>query len=136
MFLFSDICKSHYEDLNFYKVADSVVSTLHTANLFFETLKPWELKKQADTYEQLNAVLHLTLETLRVCSILLQPLIPNLSKSLLDKIDVKESERYFSDLTHFSWMDKDFKGRNLSINKLVIFKRILVDEKNSKKVVL
>ncbi|KAJ8959833.1 hypothetical protein NQ318_011566 [Aromia moschata] len=121
-------CKGHYQDFNFYKVADAVIATLHSANLFFETLKPWELKKNPDTLNELNVVLHLALETLRVSAILLQPLIPNICGRLLDKMGVGEGERFFGDAEKLSWANEEFRERKLTPEKLVLFKRIVTEQ--------
>lgn len=108
-------------------MADSVISTLHCANLFFETLKPWELKKNTQTLKELDVVLRLTLETLRVAAILLQPIIPNISSDLLDKINVGKDQRHFEDVKDFSWTNAEFKERKLGPEKIVLFKRIMLD---------
>ncbi|XP_072379531.1 methionine--tRNA ligase, mitochondrial [Diabrotica undecimpunctata] len=123
-----DVCQVHYENFNYYKAIDSIIATLHTANLFFETLKPWELKKNQETQDTLNVVIHLALETLRVSGILLQPIVPNLSKVLLDKICAKENERYFENLKCFSWDNKEFEDKVLDSEKVVLFKRIITEE--------
>lgn len=117
--------------MNFYKVVDCILATLRANNLFFETLKPWELKKNPNSQQELKVVLHLTLETLRISGILLQPIIPNLSKTLLDKLNVPSDERYFEDLKTFSWDNEQFEERKLSSDKVVLFRRI-VDESSKK----
>ncbi|CAH0556090.1 unnamed protein product [Brassicogethes aeneus] len=128
-----ETCQQHYEDLNFYKVVDSVVATLHSANLFFETLKPWQLKKDPTTLNDLNVVLHITMETLRVSAVLLQPIIPNITDMLLNKINVPKDERYFDNLRLFSWSNREFRERNLSSEKAVLFQRIISEEADNKK---
>lgn len=109
------------------------MSTLRSNNLFFETLKPWELKKNPNSQEELKVVLHLTLETLRVVGILLQPIIPNLSTVLLNKLNISEEGRSFEDLREFSWSNDKFEDRKLSSTNMVLFRRI-VDENNKKTV--
>lgn len=128
-----NVCSNHYTAYNFYKVADSVIATLHKANLFFETLKPWELKKKQEM-EKLGVVIHLTLETLRISAILLQPLIPNIAEKLLDKINVDESRRTLESTKNLSWKDDGFKEVNLLPEKLVLFKRIETEEKIKAKI--
>lgn len=117
------VCKDHYNSFNFYKVADSIMSTLHMANLFFETLKPWELKKKQEM-ERLDVVIHLTLETLRISAILLQPMVPNIAKLLLDKINIANNERTFENAQMFSWKNDNFKEISLLPEKCILFKRI------------
>ncbi|KAG5879992.1 hypothetical protein JTB14_033250 [Gonioctena quinquepunctata] len=111
------------------------MSTLRTANLFFETLKPWELKRNPDTQKELDVVLHVTLETLKVTGILLQPMVPNLSKILLDKINVGREERNFSDAKRLSWSREDFGDNDVPLEdkKVVLFKRILLENEKSLK---
>ncbi|RZB39414.1 methionine--tRNA ligase, mitochondrial, partial [Asbolus verrucosus] len=123
-----EVCMGHYSNFNFYKAVDSVTATLHQANLFFETLKPWELKKLEDKSKELDVVLHLTLETLRVCGILLQPIIPNIARNLLNKINVGLDRRYFKDATEFSWNKPNFVTKNLSSDKAILFKRIMLED--------
>jgi methionyl-tRNA synthetase len=129
-----DICMGHYSNFNFYKAVDRLIATLHQANLFFETLKPWELKKQPSKRRELDSVLHLTLETLRVCGILLQPIIPNISSNLLNKINVPRERRHFSDAKQLSWDNSNFIGKELSGDKSVLFKRIVLKDDEKKRV--
>ncbi|CAG9770019.1 unnamed protein product [Ceutorhynchus assimilis] len=123
-----EVCLKHYNEFNFYKGTDAIIATLHSANLFFETLKPWELKKASETLADLQVVLHLAMEALRITGILLQPSIPNISRTLLDKLNVNESERYFVDTTVLSWKNDKFQTRNLGSEKAVLFKRIIVED--------
>lgn len=81
---------------------DLVLEVLHVANNFFETTKPWELRKNNET-QRLNATLATTLETLRVCGIILQPIIPVLSRKLLDKLCVPNAQRTWADLDYVAW---------------------------------
>ncbi|KAK2138514.1 hypothetical protein LSH36_2887g00000 [Paralvinella palmiformis] len=63
-----------YAEYNIYKGIDAVMNQLRLTNTFVEQQKPWELCKHNERARQLGNVLHLTMETLRVCAILLQPL--------------------------------------------------------------
>lgn len=65
------------------------------------------------------------MESLRVSAILLQPLVPNISKQLLNKLNVQENNRYFKDLRMFSWNDAGFKTKPLGVDSTVLFKRII-----------
>lgn len=110
------------------------METLHAANLFFETLKPWELRKENEKENELKVVIHLTLETLRICGILLQPIVPKIASVLLDRINVSKSERNWKDLLMKSWecLEK-FEERPLSREKVVLFNRILTEEQMTKR---
>lgn len=128
-----ETCDGHYNDFNFYKVADCIIATLHSANLFFETLKPWELKKNQDTLEDLKVVLHLAMESLRISGILLQPLIPNICDRLLNKLSVPKDSRYFENVKTFTWENPKFVDVPLSSDTAVLLKRIITEDITKRK---
>lgn len=122
--LFSDLVRDDFEVCNFYKGIDSIVATLHAGNRFFETQKPWELcKKQLSPH--LNCVLHLTMETLRVCGILLQPIVPELSNTLLSKLGIPKEKRMWRDIKPFRWEQHNQCDIPISAEKLTLYKRII-----------
>ncbi|XP_065173544.1 methionine--tRNA ligase, mitochondrial-like, partial [Atheta coriaria] len=122
-----ELAEKHYTEHNFYKVVDATIATLHCANLFFETLKPWELKKSTERRRELNAVLHVALETLRVCGIVLQPIVPNIAANLLNRINIESGARRWAHVTKLSWRDASVQSRQLASDSGVLFKRIVVD---------
>lgn len=118
-----DIAKEHYLDHNYYKVVDATISTIHLANAFFEHQKPWELKK-LNNQDQLDVVLHLVLETLRVCGIILWPIIPVLSQKLLSKLNIRMDTISWDNIRPLSWDKKDSPAYKLSEDSCVIYQRI------------
>ncbi|KAK9716851.1 tRNA synthetases class I (M) [Popillia japonica] len=129
----SDTCYDHYQEYNFYKVVDSVMATLHSANLFFETTKPWEMRKVPQRKPELEATLHMAMETLRISAIILLPIIPNLSEKILDKLNVPKTDRFWSNTKKFNWSDINFKSRALLPEKIVLFQRIISPKDEPKK---
>lgn len=126
-------CHQHYSSYNFYLVVDQVISVLHTCNNFFETLKPWELKKGSiDDLNRLETIISITLDTLRVCGIILQPIIPELSEKLLNKLNVGSENRSWVDLGTFLWVELGDSEKSLGDVDPVLFRRIIL-EKNLKK---
>lgn len=107
-----------------------MVGVLHSANLFVETLKPWELRKVDPI--RLDVVLHVTLESLRVCGILLQPIAPNITSNLLNKLNVPDDRRFFADTKKLSWTNigEFTMPIRLSDDKSVLFRKLLL--KNDK----
>lgn len=106
------------------------------ANNFFETTKPWELRKNNET-QRLNATLATTLETLRVCGIILQPIIPVLSRKLLDKLCVPNTQRTWTDLDYVAWqksLNDDHLQRSATVERTlstecdaILFRRIRLE---------
>lgn len=126
----SDVVREHYDNFNFYKGIDAIIATLHTANLFFETTKPWELRKHEHLRAKLNTCIHLILETLRICSILLQPVLPQLTNRLLSKIKIPDGNRTWECIKPCSWEqiginnNQLFGGTLLANESNVLFQRI------------
>lgn len=61
---------------------------INDANTLVQNGKPWERE-----VDQQDAIIFLSMETSRILSILCQPIMPALSQSLLDRIDVSEERR-------------------------------------------
>lgn len=118
--------KAQFEEVSYHTVADTAMAHLHLTNNFFETLKPWEMKKD-ERKNELNCTILLAMESLRVTSIILQPLIPNLSKQLLDKLNVPLENRRWSDAENLIWDSSvGFEGNPLNHNvSPLLFKRIV-----------
>ncbi|KDR17489.1 hypothetical protein L798_08020, partial [Zootermopsis nevadensis] len=120
-----DLVKEHFEVCNFYKGIDSVIQTLHVANRFFESQKPWELCKK-NLSPHLNSVLNLTMETLRVCGILLQPIVPALSDALLGKLRISKDKRMWRDVRPLSWEQGRLCDIPISDEKITLYRRIII----------
>lgn len=109
---------------NFYKGIDCIVATLHAGNRFFESQKPWELRKK-QLSPHLHCVLHLTMETLRVCGILLQPIVPELSDMLLKKLGIPKEKCMWKYIKPFSWEQDTLSDTPISAENLTLYKRII-----------
>lgn len=125
-------CAEHYAAGNFYLAVDRCVEVLHTANAFFETLRPWELRKRGDAAAA-EATLSVTLETLRVCGIVLQPVVPALCGQLLDRLAVSAERRMWSDACRVRWQWQESGEDEVAERELcshtdsILFRRIRVE---------
>ena len=70
-------------------------------------------------------MLHVTMESLRVCGILLQPIVPKLSSELLDKLAVRDSERAWGNAKPVGQKSQDVP---LSDKHVVLFKKIKIKD--------
>lgn len=119
-----DNCRTHFDAYDFYKAVDEVIKVLHTANNFMETFKPWELRKDPNATRRLHTVLRIVFETLRITSIILQPVVPQMSSRLLDKINVDQHLRSWNDLK-VDWTGCDETNvRSLTPDTAILFKRM------------
>lgn len=120
----SNIVGGHYEELNFYKGIDEIIATLQCCNRFFEYNKPWKLAKH--DINKLSCVLHVTMETLRMSTVALQPIVPILADQLLNKLNIKN--RHWDQLIP-SWKDENkiVNPTNLKKENIVLFKKLLIN---------
>lgn len=90
-------CLEHFKDCRFNCAVDLIMKFLRSVNLFVQEHKPWQLKKEGKE-GQLHEVLNVCLESVRVTAILLQPIIPETTSMILDKLSCPENERSFKAL--------------------------------------
>ncbi|KAH9049617.1 tRNA synthetases class I (M)-domain-containing protein [Lactarius hengduanensis] len=84
------VVDNHLEDLRIAEALEAIISQLKAANAMMNATEPWA----KDTPQALiGEVYTLSLETLRVCGILLQPFIPAKARMLLDAMSISPSER-------------------------------------------
>jgi Methionyl-tRNA synthetase len=65
------------------------------------------------------------METLRVCGILLQPIVPELSDTLLKKLGIPKENRMWKDIKPFSWEQNNLCDIAISAEKLTLYNRII-----------
>ena len=93
--------------------------TIRYANNLVQEYKPWELAKKNES-NFLKKLTFLINETLRISSILLQPIVPNLAMDVLDRLAVKNEERLYEDCS-VDYFRKD--SRVMVVKSDVIFKK-------------
>ncbi|KAI0321968.1 tRNA synthetases class I (M)-domain-containing protein [Amylostereum chailletii] len=86
----STVVDHELENLRVASALEAVVDQLKTTNALLNATKPWAKDTSDDIVEQVCA---LSLETLRICGILLQPFIPSKAGELLDALGVPSSTR-------------------------------------------
>ena len=115
--------KRHYAEFDFYLGIDAILKTLITTNNYIQHEQPWVLKKT--NVDRLNYVLLLSLESLRISSILMQPIVPNVSTQLMEKLGIPNDDIAWCDAEKFCW-DTDIlkSSKNFPIDKRILFDRI------------
>ncbi|MCU0830341.1 MAG: methionine--tRNA ligase [Rhizobiaceae bacterium] len=79
------------------RALDAIWAVVAEANRYFAAQAPWVLKKTDPA--RMETVLWVTAELLRVCGILIQPVMPQSAVKLLDLLSVHEDARGFEWLT-------------------------------------
>jgi len=119
--------RESYEEYNLHHVVDAVMNMLHCANKMVAYHEPWQLRKQvddADSLEELKAVISLALESSRIGALILYPIVPRLSSSLLDFLNIPKHNRMWTDTTPEFFNNSSIKERHIEHNNLILFKKI------------
>ena len=88
-----DQAVGHIQKQQIHKYLEVIWSVLHNANQYIDTQAPWGLKKTDP--ERMATVLYVVAETVRVCAIATQPVMPQSSAKLLNLLAVSEDQRHF-----------------------------------------
>ncbi|XP_022088159.1 methionine--tRNA ligase, mitochondrial-like isoform X1 [Acanthaster planci] len=117
----------HYNNFEAYKALDEIMACLRQANAFIQRHEPWNLVKNEKDGPWLETVLHVAMETLRICGILLQPVVPDMADRLLSRLGIEGSERTVANLECFTGTGKSTPlGRDTG----VLFSRLKPEEKS------
>jgi methionyl-tRNA synthetase len=88
--------RAHMRAYQIHQYIAAVMETVGAANRYFANAEPWKLAKTDPA--RMRVVLYVTLETLRVAAILLQPVMPSSMGRLLDLLAVPTEARRFADI--------------------------------------
>ncbi|KIP06150.1 hypothetical protein PHLGIDRAFT_73115 [Phlebiopsis gigantea 11061_1 CR5-6] len=84
------IVDRHMQNLELADALDRIMDTLSKVNTLLTNTAPWGRDVPAETVAETHAI---TLETLRICAILLQPVIPDKAGELLDALGIPKDQR-------------------------------------------
>ncbi|CAB3407695.1 unnamed protein product [Caenorhabditis bovis] len=83
-------CVSLYDEMMYYKVIENLMAIMKEANRVFQLNQPW---KHQENEKKLESIMFITYETLRVVSVLIQPIVPKMAKFSLDRLGIPSNER-------------------------------------------
>jgi methionyl-tRNA synthetase len=85
--------RGHYDATAMHLALDAIWSVLGAANRYFSAQEPWVLRKTDEG--RFRTVLYTTLETVRIATLLSQPVMPESTGKLLDLLGQPEDRRSF-----------------------------------------
>ncbi|KAI5205121.1 hypothetical protein E4T39_03228 [Aureobasidium subglaciale] len=107
---FPNVVDSRMESLRPNLALKNLMKNIYAANAFLQAQSPWDiaagLKKgekvpntqsNEDAERQMDYIIYLCIETLRLAGIMLQPVMPAKAKQLLDMLGVAEDKRSFAE---------------------------------------
>ena len=112
-----DRYEEQMEKFQFQNALEEVFKVIQRANKYIDENAPWALAKDMDANgERLAAVLYNLLETVRICTVLLTPFMPDSCGKIFAQIGADESARTWDSAWHFGILPQDVqvhKGENL-----------------------
>lgn len=115
----------HFERFHFYEGLFEIMQVVREANMIIVRHQLWNMTSEQDALKQ--NLLYLVYEGLRVGGILLQPILPELSTKLLDKLGISKTDRTWACANQklISSYNSSI-GNPLGTSKKVLFRNIKV----------
>jgi len=111
------IVDSKIDELKINEALESIFDVLRKCNKYIDDTTPWILAKDENNFDRLETVIYNLLESIRVCSILLNAFIPNTANKIFDGLKIEDTE--------FKDIDKKVDVYNLGLEKPAnLFERI------------
>ena len=108
------------EKYAFHNALSEVFKVTSRANKYIDETAPWVLAKDETNLPRLASVLYNLLETIRICTVMLQPFIPDTCEKIFSQIGTAEEYRTFDSATTFGALPK-----KTAVNKgEIIFPRL------------
>jgi methionyl-tRNA synthetase len=86
--------RKHFDATAMNLALEAIWSVLGAANKYFSAQEPWVLRKSDET--RFRTVLYTTLETVRIATLLSQPVMPESTGRLLDLLGQTDDQRMFA----------------------------------------
>ena len=90
-----------------------IFNVLRLSNKYIDETMPWSLAKDDSKKDRLETVLYNLLESIRVCSVLLSPVMPSTSKKISEQLN-----NFLSDLNYLE--DNNYE----LVTPTILFQRI------------
>ncbi len=109
------------QDMNNLKVneaIESIMEVLRACNKYIDDTTPWILAKDDTKKDRLSTVLYNILESVRICSVLLSPFIPDTSAKIFDELNTKATS--YDSISKFGNLEEN----NQLKDPIILFNRI------------
>jgi methionyl-tRNA synthetase len=109
------------ESYRFSRALERVIGVLYIANKYWDSQTPWKLAKSTLEQDkvQLHNTLYLIYETVRICGILLTPVMPESMGRLLDGVGIESGERGWDNArVGKRWRGVDEQSKSVTIQKM------------------
>jgi len=108
-----DIVEEKMNELKVNEAIEAIMDVLRKCNKYIDDTTPWTLAKDETKRERLKTILYNLLESIRICTILLTPFIPNTSEKILKNLNTKETS--YESIKTFGLLEEGLKLNNPEI---------------------
>jgi methionyl-tRNA synthetase len=111
-----ELFKKHFSATEFSKALSVIIEIVSLINKYIDTQKPWSLAKNENT-SRLSTVLRTSLESIRVVSFLIYPVMPKSSLKILESLGFQEESLSFSPekINNFNFLSEDWVVKSLDL---------------------
>jgi len=115
-----ELYETHMEKFAFQAALTDVLKITSRANKYIDETTPWILAKDEASKARLASVLYNLLETIRICTIMLTPVMPDSCRAILTQIGASDELSTYDSVTSFGALPK-----TVAVNKgEIIFPRL------------
>jgi methionyl-tRNA synthetase len=100
------VYESNMEKYAFQNAIVEVLNVTSRANKYIDETTPWVLAKEDDKKPRLAAVMYNLLEAIRICTVLLQPMIPDACEKIFSQIGATTELTTYESATAFGGLPK------------------------------
>jgi methionyl-tRNA synthetase len=102
-----------FNNLEIHNYLKNIIQLCSEVNKYVNDSAPWSIKE--DNIEKRNVIIYAVLEFIRKISILLQPIIPEKTKIILDSLSINEDERFIKNISKNFSLKQDLKIKKINI---------------------
>ena len=110
----------HIENSDLPSIIHEIMAVIRRANKYIDQTTPWILGKTEEGRKRLKTVLYVLAETLRICGIMLLPIMPDSSIAILNSLGIKEEIKSFNSVKKFGGL----KAGNIITKGNALFPRL------------
>jgi methionyl-tRNA synthetase len=102
-----------FNKLEIHNYLKNIIQLCSEVNKYVNDSAPWSIKE--DNLGKRDVIIYVVLDFIRKISILLQPIIPEKTKIILDSLDVNENDRYIKNINKNFALKQDNKIKKINI---------------------
>lgn len=96
-------CESLMGEQKISDMVNAILATIRLANKYIDITEPWKLNKDTAKKDKLNTVLYTLSETIRICTVALQPVLTETPAKIFEKFGYSADLQTFDSIKEFSF---------------------------------